>query len=286
MIYIIIPVYNNILLTKKCLSSLMKQTLKHFKIIIVDDGSHDGTYEYISEFYPDVIIVQGSGSWWWTLSMNKGLEIAIEKASSSDYILSLNNDLEVNSDYLDNLLLCCQKNYPCIVGSVSVYDDDPERIDFAGAKWNRFTAKRIELFKNSHTYSQIKHYGPIETDLLPGRGTLFPVEVFKNVGIYDNKNFPQYIADQEFAIRAAKNGYRLLVEPSAVVYSNIKNTGINFKKGAKKSLKNIYHALFSIKSPIYLPGRFKFAIKHSPIGIFYFFIDFTRILTYVIKSRS
>src|SRR4051812_3261361 len=142
MIYIVIPVFNRLHFTKACIQSLLSQSYKNFKIIVVDDGSTDGTSEYLKKHYSEVIVVPGNGNLWWTGATNAGVEKALQLSTSeNDFILTLNNDLVVKENYLQALLdVHC--NYPkALIGSVSVNIDDPETIHFAGTKWNSKTAK-------------------------------------------------------------------------------------------------------------------------------------------------
>ena len=62
MIYIVIPVFNRKQFTKDCLDSLRKQTDKRFKVVVVDDGSTDGTSDMLKEEYPEVHILYGDGN--------------------------------------------------------------------------------------------------------------------------------------------------------------------------------------------------------------------------------
>jgi GT2 family glycosyltransferase len=74
MIFIVIPVHNRRDFTRECLLSLRKQTYKNFKVIIVDDGSMDGTGDMIEKDFPEVIPLKGDGELWWTGATNMGVE--------------------------------------------------------------------------------------------------------------------------------------------------------------------------------------------------------------------
>lgn len=276
MLYIIIAVHNRKDFTRNCLLSLQKQTYRDFKVIVIDDGSVDGTSEMIQNEFSDSVVLFGDGNLWWTGATNFGLEYIDKLIQQNDYILTLNNDLTVDRNYLYSLISVSEKYKPCIVGSVSVADENRELIDFAGIKWNKYSGKRTANFKKDTKYSQISSQEIIHSDLLPGRGTLIPAECFKKIGFYDQKHFPHYAADEDYSLRAEKSGYKLLISTNAVVYSNINNTGLNYKL-QKPTIKLFIKSLTSIKSAINIKSRFFWAIKNSPIGIIYFLIDFSRI---------
>lgn len=276
-IFIVIPVFNKIAYTRNCLNSLKKQTYKDFEVIVVDDGSQDGTSEVISSQYPEVTLLKGDGNLWWTGGTNKGVEYALQHAKNEAFVLTLNNDLEVEPDYLQQLLEVYAQQKPCLVGSVSVNIHDPEKIAFMGIKWNRITAKSRPVVKEKYTCSQLKEqYEALPTDLLPGRGTLIPVEVFKKVGLFDFEHFPQYVADFDFSRRAYNQGYKLVVSTRAVVKSIVESSGLKYKD--HPSFKVFFQSLFSIKSPIWYKIRYHWAIRHSPLKFGYFVISMGRIV--------
>ena len=276
-IFILIPVHNNLEYTKNCINSLFLQDYSNFKIVLIDDGSSDGTSDFVAKHYPSVKILNGDGTLWWTASINLGLNYALSVAATDDFILTLNNDLEVDSNYLSSLLEVYELYKPCLVGSTSVYIDNQDQIDFLGKKWNPYLAKtRMSINLNSYN-ELVKNFDVIETDLITGRGTLFPVAIAKQIGNYDDYHFPQYIADYDYGLRANKLGYKSIIASKAKVKSVVKNTGLNYKL-RKVNYLEFLKSFFSIKSPIQLRARFYWAKLHSPIGILSFILDFLRII--------
>lgn len=281
MIYIIIPVFNRQEFTRKCLISLEKQKYQRFQIIVVDDGSTDGTREMLLNEFEKIIRIEGSGDLWWAGATNAGVKYVIEnlKPEKSDYILTLNNDLEVNANYLDSLVIASQNNAPCLVGSICLDFDFKNRVDDMGCKWNKYTAKYSHL-KNTYgedydlLISKTKRY--FECDMLSGRGVLIPIEVFDTIGYFDNVSFPQYAADNDFSIRTKNQGYRLIISSDSPVYAHLKETGDDFNRNI--SYKVFINSFFSIRSSTNLKTRYLFALKHSPIKVVYFCIDIVRIV--------
>lgn len=275
-IYIVIPVFNKIEYTRNCLNSLKGQTYSNFQTIVVDDGSKDGTSEIIASEFPEVMLLKGNGNLWWTGATNMGVEFALQSADEQDFILTLNNDLEVNEDYLEQLLKVYRQAKPCLVGSVSVNIHEPEKVEFLGVKWNSITAKSRPVIQERINYTQLKdQYDYLPSDLLPGRGTLIPVEAFHKIGLFDFKHFPQYVADYDFARRAYNAGYKLVVSTKAVVQSVVESSGLKYKD--KPSFKVFFQSLSSIKSPVWYKIRYYWAMRHSPIKFGYFLISMVRI---------
>jgi len=73
MIFIVIPVYNRINFTKKCLNSIKQQTYQNYRVVVIDDGSTDGTAALLAEEFPEVHVIQGDGNLWWTAATNLGV---------------------------------------------------------------------------------------------------------------------------------------------------------------------------------------------------------------------
>jgi len=282
-IYIVIPVFNRLNFTIECINSINQQSYKHFKIIIVDHGSTDGSYKYLSDHYPEIIILTGENNLWWAGATNLGVKKALELSIlAEDFILTLNNDLVVNNNYLQELLNIFKKEKPCIVGSATVNINEDSKVEFAGIKWNRITAKYSKPKEFKENYKDlISNNLIIESDLLPGRGTLIPIIVFKLIGLYDEKNFPHYAADDDFSLRSRRKGYRLLVSTKAVVKSHVEESGLEVKNRnfeQKKTLAQLYESFTSIKSGNNLKIRYNWAKKNTPIPLLYFFCDIGRIV--------
>lgn len=277
MIYIVIPVFNRLHFTIKCLNSLLSQTYKDFQIILVDDGSIDGTSEYVHENFLGVEILRSNGNLWWTGATNLGVHKALELAiSEKDYILTLNNDLVVGDKYLENLLQCAETNPKTLIGSVSVDINNSEIVHYAGVRWNSRTAKYKSNLSTPITYSDLATQNNIlATDLLPGRGVLIPINVFHEIGLYDFESFPHYMADEDFSLRAKKAGYSLLVSSQSVVYSHVNETGLRKQARTFKYYKDVFT---SIKSPLNLKYRQRWARKHADVSPhFYFALDIIRL---------
>ena len=104
-IWVCIPVFNRVEYTLKCLASIQEQTYRDYCVVVCDHGSTDGTSEMIRSTYSDVVVLQESSELWWTGAINRCIEYVLTVGKiEQDAVVTLNNDLEVDSDYLSALV--------------------------------------------------------------------------------------------------------------------------------------------------------------------------------------
>lgn len=293
-VFIVIVVYKRLELTKACLDSLRKQTYNNYKVIVVDHCENDEqTIKYISEHMPEVDVLKGTDDMWWTAATNFAIHHVLDKHNpilDRDLILTLNNDLTVPDDYLEQLIHTYQTfDEKTMVGSVSLYANQNGLVDFAGCVWNKVSTRVRSIFKSNVSYSEIRDLGSVNSDLLPGRGTLFPAILLSQIGFYDADNFPHYASDYDFSHRARLFGYRLVVSTKAYLKSAVGETGIRFDKNANAvpTLRYFWLTQTSIKSPINFRTRFNWAKKHTRVPLIYFSIDSMRVVfSYLNYTRN
>jgi GT2 family glycosyltransferase len=139
-VYAVIPVHNRRPITRQCLLCLHQQTFSNLKIIVVDDGSTDGTSEMIRAEFPEVILLHGDGNLWWTGATNMGVRYAMSQCCKEDYILIINDDVFVHPDYVVTLFNAAENSPGTLVQSVyadadNVILDGGTHINWITAKW-------------------------------------------------------------------------------------------------------------------------------------------------------
>jgi len=255
MLYIVTPVFNRVDFTRNYLYALKRQTVKEFKIIIVDDGSEDGTSDMIKDEFPNVIILKGNGNLWWAEATNVGIRYALKNNATS--IMMLNDDTVPETDYIEKMLHW-QKNYPyALLGAFAISADSKKAI-YAGQIRNYWTGKSISIL-NSLKENEMS--GLKEVNIFPGRGLLVNVKVFENIGLFDSKNFPQMVADMDFTTRAYNAGYKIYcnLDAKILIYPD-ESAGIKLIRD--KNIKNFYLHLFSIRGAGNLIWLYKYAFKN------------------------
>jgi len=258
MIYIVTPVFNRKEFTRNYLKALSRQTSKEFKIIIVDDGSNDGTPEMVKEEFPEVILLREEGDLWWAEATNVGVRYAIEQ--NAEYIMTLNDDTIPAENYIEQMINWSKQKPNALLGAAAV-DAESGSIVFGGEylSWKNGGSRKNLL----DTIPVDKRKGLHRVNFFPGRGLLIPREVFDEIGLYDSKNFPQTVADNDFTIRADFAGYEIYCNYDAIIQMYPEESG-GTKLIKDKSWKNYYQHLFGMRGAGNLKWFTIFAFKNAP----------------------
>ncbi|WKZ25980.1 MAG: glycosyltransferase family 2 protein [bacterium] len=262
-VFMLTAVHNQIEYTKKFLKSLDKQDYHNIDVTIVDDGSNDGTYEFIKKNYPKVRLIKGDGNLWWTGSLYRGIRDIVNRSSENDYILTINNDCTFNRKYVSSLVKVAKNDLKFIVGSC-VLDNNTKKVWDAGVniKWN-YLSFSSDYKRNKY---DIKHNMLCSKifDTLSSKGTLFPISLIRKIGNFDKKNFPHYLSDYDYFYVAKKSGYIPVVSYKSLVMNKIERTGMGDSIKQNMSFREYYNLLFSRKSKVNIVDHFKFVKKHCP----------------------
>ena len=282
MIYIIVPVHNRKEFTRNCIISLRNQTCKDFSIIIIDDGSTDGTKEMLESEFPEVVLLKADGNLWWTKAINIGIKYALGK--NAEYILTLNNDTILFEDYIEKMIYWASAIKTALLGSLAF--DFETKIPIYGGElinWKKasFVPLLDKLNPNDLTgLRRVSHY--------PGRGLLIPTKVFNKMGLFDEKHFPHYAADFDFTHRAERNGFEVYCNYDARLYMFPEESG-DSRIRETKTIKNYFLHLFSIKGGGNLRTFIVYGIRNCPPKYIFSFLIIgisKRILGYLIDWFS
>ena len=280
MIYIVIPVHNRIDKTICCLESIKIQNYKNINVIMVDDGSSDSTTERVGCLYPETTILHGDGGLFWTGAVHFGIKHALSICSQGDWILLVNNDTKLNNNTIEELVVFSTNHQRKVLASaVSVNSLNRDIIIKSGTIVKSWVFNITQHVLQGMRVSELLSHKPIEVDLLTARCLLHPVEIFKAIGNYNAELLPHYGGDDEFTVRASKNGYKAYVLPSAIVYLD-EDTQATAKL-------NIIQQLFGFRSSLNIINRWKFARAAVPIYALpsYYFMAIVKSL-YVIFKRN
>lgn len=261
---IIVPNYNGREYLKACLDSLSRQSFTGFETIVVDNGSTDGSYELIQKEFPEVNCIVLDRNYGFSKAVNVGIKAAI-----GEYVVLLNNDTEVEQDWLENLTSCMEGDlsiFSCCSKMLQYYNR--EKIDDAG---DEYTALGWAYKRGDGQSHQM--YKEIEEVFSSCAGAaIYRKNIFDEIGYFD-EHFFAYMEDVDISYRAKIHGYKNIYCAHAIVYhiaSATSGSKYNPFKVRLAARNNIYVAYKNMPLPqliINLPFLFLgFFVKY-----FFFF---------------
>jgi GT2 family glycosyltransferase len=206
---IVIPVYNNDRLTIECLTSILRNPSKvSYEVIVVDDGSTNGTQEVLSHV-ANITYLKNQENLGFVLSCNRGAEEARGK-----FLLFLNNDVQVTEGWLSPLVETFSKyeNVGMVAPKI-LYPDG--RLQEAGARIRQdVSSQSIGLFDGPDLprYNYIR-----EVDYCSRVCLTVKADVFRELGGFDADFAPGYCEDSDLCFRLNSRGMRILYNPKSVI---------------------------------------------------------------------
>ncbi len=219
-VIVVVPIHNGQAETLELLQSIAASETPDLEIIVVDDGSTDGSATVIAERFPAVAILTGDGGLWWAGATNLGVREALRRGA--DYVLTMNNDNVVDHGFLRPLLNVVRAERRSIVTSKLLSLSEPGYVCSFGGCLNWLSG---EIRDRTNRRDSLDFSLPARVDWVHASSTLYPSAVFGEIGCFDNDSFPQYHGDADFSLRAARAGYSLFVEPRSVVYRRTATSG-------------------------------------------------------------
>lgn len=232
---VVIPNFNGIAFLDSVLGSLEGQTIKNFEVIFVDNGSSDGSCSFVAANYPWVHIIELPENFGFCRAVNEGI-----RASRAPYVLLLNNDTEVQSDFVEEMLLAIKRHgkaFSC--GAKMVQYHDRDRLDDAGdfycaLGWSFARGKDKDIHscdREDKVFSAC------------GGAAIYRRKVFERIGYFDEEHFA-YLEDMDIGYRARIYGYENWYAPKAVVY--------HVGSGTSGSRYNQFKTRYSSRNNVYL----------------------------------
>lgn len=204
---IIIPNYNGLNFMEPCFASLKEQTVKDFKILVVDNGSTDGSVEWLKEHeIPSIFLPENTG---FTGAVNVGIE-----AADTPYVLLLNNDTTLDPRYLEHMERAIGRSdnifsvSPKIIQMYhpELMDDAGDMYSVLGWAYQRGVGRPVELYdKPRRIFSAC------------ACAAIYRCDVFEKMGAFDPMHFA-YLEDIDVGYRAKLYGYDNIYCPDAIVY--------------------------------------------------------------------
>lgn len=262
----VIPNYNGLKYLPTCLASLAMQTVTDFEVIVVDNGSTDGSFEYLSK-HPEVKLIAFPENRGFCKAVNEGI-----RAASTEYVILLNNDTKVYNDYVERLVEAIDSDDRIFsVNPMMLSMADPTKLDDAGdlycaLGWAFARGKG----KDAKAYEERK-----EIFASCGGASIYRKSIIDEIGLFDEEHFA-YLEDLDIGYRALIRGYRNIYEPSAKV--------LHVGSAASGSRYNEFKVRLSSANSVYIIGK-NMPFLQWLINFPFFFIGFNiKILFFIRKG--
>tara|TARA_B100000900_G_C20562958_1_gene709741 strand:- start:275 stop:1186 length:912 start_codon:yes stop_codon:yes gene_type:complete len=234
---IILVNWNQYELTRACILSLLKCNYKNFKIIVVDNNSYDKSIYKLSREFDQVYFIKNNSNLGFTGANNIGINKA--KTIGSEYIMLLNNDTEVESNFLEPLIKRLENESDLgIVQPLILNYQNKDIVWNFGGKFLRFFGNPVTLNKNKNICSIVDcKY----TEWVSGCCFVFRSSLTDLIGMLDDDYFV-YFEDVDYSLKIKKAGYKLGVEINSKIYHH-EGESWKIKKSLSGNISPFVHYL-------------------------------------------
>jgi GT2 family glycosyltransferase/Tfp pilus assembly protein PilF len=211
LVSIVILTFNELVYTQECVASIRQHTPEPHEIIFVDNGSTDGTLDWLHALVKSVdnyFLIANKDNLGFAKGCNQGI-----KAASGEFILLLNNDVVVSPRWLAGMLTCLQHEKDIgIVGPMTNNISGPQKVPVIGYK----ALNRLAAY-SSRFYKQNQHRR-IMQDRIVGFCMLFKHELIDRIGMLDEQFGSGNFEDDDFCLRSVLAGYRNMIAGDVFIH--------------------------------------------------------------------
>jgi GT2 family glycosyltransferase len=278
LLYIIIVNWNHKDDLIETIESLLKQDYQNFKILIVDNASTDDSISYVKRYYENIEIIENKDNMGWAEGNNIGIKHALNK--NAYFVLLANNDIYIEDNSLITKMVqsfnFLSKEYK--IGILGTSEGEYyfkktirsqgwimyPKYEKYGLRFNKYRMKCYDIPKNFRV-----------VDFVSGFFMLIKSNVFKEIGIFDNKFF-MYAEETDFSLRAWSMGYQSLINIDLSVYH----------KGASSSgVNSPFQLYYQIRNNFYLLKQNKNNISLYQIYFIIYFYEFFKLPIALLLNR-
>jgi len=208
---IIVLNWNNFKDTKECLESLEKISYPNHEIIVVDNGSQDGSTRRIQKEFPDYIYIYNDKNLGFGEGTNVGMKYALKRGT--DYVFYINNDMIVDKAFLEPLVQAMRNERAGLVGPATYHYFQREKIYSAGIHLN-FWKTKIKDYKFTGKLREVDSLGGV---------FLIKKEVIDKIGYFYEPYFLN-LEETDYCFQAKKAGFKIFCEPKSKIWHKVGKT--------------------------------------------------------------
>lgn len=195
--------------TLTCIASLLRLSYPNFGLIVVDNGSTDGSQGYIEARFPAIKVLQTGANLGFGGGCNAGIRKALEQRA--DYVWLVNSDATVDVNALSELVrVADEQTQVGAVGSVLYEMDRPAQVQLWGGG-------KVKFWLGAAYHQTL----PAELDYLSGASMLLRREALDQVGQFDESTYFMYWEDSDLGFRLRRAGWQLAVAEKSRVWHRL-----------------------------------------------------------------
>jgi Predicted glycosyltransferases len=252
--------YNGKSLLDDCITSYLANDYPNFEMVMIDNGSNDGSEEYVKATYPMVTCIQTGKNLGYSGGFNVGLKYAFEDRKA-DFALITNNDVKVDSKVISALVEAALEDplRGFVTGKV-YYFDQPDTLQSVGKyehpiRWNGDHIGAREIDKGQYNE-------PAERFFIDDIFTLVRRNVYEKLGGYDTTYFLQ-CEEYDWQARAKQVGYKFYYTPFAKIWHKESMTlGKWSPRKAYYDARNPLIVIMRYKDPVFFKRYFRWHTVH------------------------
>jgi GT2 family glycosyltransferase len=214
-------------MTAECIRSVLAMRGVEYKVVIVDNGSHDGSVEFFKKEFPQCIVLPQSHNLGFPGGCNVGIKDALRRGA--EYVVPLNNDTIVDPDFLQELVRVAEQNTEAAIVSPKIYFyDSPDRFWWAGGSYSLWSGIPVHMGRKEKDTGQFDRERAL--DWATGCAMLIRASALREVGLFDERFFLN-AEDLDLSVRIRRAGYQICYAPKAKLWHkegvDRRNNGVN-----------------------------------------------------------
>jgi GT2 family glycosyltransferase len=213
-IYVLVPVHNRRAITERFVRCLVTQTDQRFHLVLIDDGSRDGTSDMVRSLIPSATVIRGAGRWWWAGSLEQGRRwLQRQTCSSDDLVLIANDDTTFEPDFLS-------------FGRSALSGTAKTLLLAQLHSLQTGAFKEVGAHVDWRSLSFVPATSASDINCFSTRGLFVRLSDFLEIGRFHTFWLPHYLSDYEFTLRAARRGFELKSTPNVRLVLDESTSGI------------------------------------------------------------
>ena len=219
---VVIPNWNGIDDLPGCINSLLAQSQPH-RIIVVENGSSDGSLEFLQREYPQVELIVHRKNKGFAGGVNAGIRKSL--ADDDDFVALFNNDAVADKDWLKQLVNDLAVNEDAGIATCKIVDSLGEHMDSTG---ECYTSWGLSYPRGRGEPVSDKYDDRVQVFGASGGASLYRIKMLEKIGLFD-EDFFAYYEDVDISFRAQLAGWKVRYVPEAMVYHQIGATSGKIK---------------------------------------------------------